>query len=103
MCKFIIGLGFGFLLAAATWAQVPNYDYPCLMTNLEGYLVNGNIYSNPTFGDWDGDGTLDLMVGVFYNGNLWYYHNTAASGQIPIFEAHTVVMADGDSLAVSYD
>jgi hypothetical protein len=91
------------LLSAAAWAQAPNYDYPYFVTGAEGMLVAGNqVYCIPTFGDWDSDGSQDMMVGVFFNGNIWYYHNTAAAGQPPVFEAHTVVMADGSPISVTY-
>ena len=66
-------------------------------------IVSGNqVYDIPTFGDWDCDGSQDLMVGVFYSGNIWYYHNTAAAGQPPVFEAHSMVQADGANIQVTY-
>lgn len=91
------------LLAVAAWAQAPNYDYPYFVSNSEGMIVSGNqVYDIPTFGDWDCDGSQDLMVGVFYNGNIWYYHNTAAAGQPPVFASHTILQADGVNISVTY-
>ena len=89
-------------MTAPVWAQAPNYDYGYLITNSEGYVVSGNIYDIPTFGDYDSDGDMDLLVGVFYSGNIWYYQNTAGTGNPPTFAPHTVVMADGLPLSVTY-
>jgi hypothetical protein len=100
--KMLNALGF-LLIASFAWAQTPIFDYPYFMTDSAGYIVNGNSYSNPTFGDWDGDGSLDLMVGVFYNGNIQYYHNSAAAGQPPVFQSYALVQADGAIVSVTYD
>ncbi len=89
------------LLAGAAWA-VPNFDYGYLVTNAEGYIVGENVYDIPAFGDWDDDGDQDMMVGVFYSGNIFYYQNTAGVGAPPAFANHTVLQADGVSIAVTY-
>jgi hypothetical protein len=48
--------------------------------------LNSSGLSNmiPTFGDLDGDGDADMLIGD-YNGNLFYYQNTAPSGAEPQF------------------
>jgi hypothetical protein len=102
MNRNVLCICLGLLLAAASWAQSPNYDYPYFVNSAEGIIVNGNVYDIPTFGDWDCDGDQDLMVGVFYNGNIWYYQNTAGAGQPPVLAAHTMVQADGSNISVTY-
>ncbi len=97
-----LGIFISLLVAAAAWAQAPNYDYGYFVTNTEGYIVDMNVYDIPTFGDWDDDGDQDMMVGVFYNGNIFYYQNTAGTGNAPVFAAHTVVQADGINIQVTY-
>ncbi|RJP73431.1 MAG: hypothetical protein C4524_14695 [Candidatus Zixiibacteriota bacterium] len=102
MYRILMCLGAGLLLVAAAAAQAPNFDYGIFVTNTSGYVVNGNIYDIPTFGDWDADGDQDLMVGVFMNGNLYYYQNTAGAGNTPAFADYVVVQADGITISVTY-
>lgn len=90
------------LIAGVAWAQAPNFDYPYLMSCPEGLIVENNYYDIPTFGDWDDDGDQDMMVGVFYSGNIFYYENTAVSGTPPVFANHTVLQADGVNIQVTY-
>ncbi|MHC4800472.1 MAG: hypothetical protein ACYTF1_27865 [Planctomycetota bacterium] len=90
-----------FLFAIAAWAQTPNFDYPYLMENDEGRIVEGNVYDIPEFGDWDDDGDTDMMVGVFFNGNIYYYENIS-TGIEPEFADHEEVTADGSPISVSY-
>ena len=88
-------------LSAAVWAQAPNFDYAYLMTDTEGYVSDGNVYTAPEFGDWDDDGDQDLMVGVFYTGNIWYFENVS-TGIEPEFAPYYERVADGSPISVSY-
>lgn len=89
------------LLAAAAWAQAPNFDYSYFVTNQEGYIVEGNVYDAPCFGDWDDDGDLDMMVGVFYYGNVYYYENIS-TGIEPEYAPYELLQADGSAISVTY-
>ena len=102
MIRNWLSVGMGILIAVIAWAQAPNFDYGILITNSAGYLVNGNVYDIPTFGDWDDDGDQDLMVGVFFNGNIYYYQNTAGAGNAPVFSTYTYLQADGANISVTY-
>jgi hypothetical protein len=102
MKKWLICICLSLLLAAATWAQPPNFDYGVFITNTAGYVVNGNVYDIPTFGDFDDDLDQDLMVGVFFNGNIYYYQNTAGPGNPPVFSTYSVLQADGVNISVTY-
>jgi hypothetical protein len=102
MCKFFINLCLGLLLAAATWAQTPNFDYPYVLPATTGYIAIDNVCEIPEMGDWDADGSIDMLLGVFYDGNIRYYHNSAPAGQIPVFNSYSLLQADGVNIAVSY-
>lgn len=87
--------------AGLAFAQSPNFDYPYLVTDAEGYIVEANEYTIPCFGDWDDDGDMDLMVGVLYDGNVFYYENVS-TGVAPQFTEGEIVMADGSPITVIY-
>ncbi len=93
---------FAFLLwCGAAAAQPPNFDYPYILTNSEGYIVEDNEYTIPCFGDWDDDGDEDMLLGVLYSGNVYFYENIAV-GFLPEFADGVIVMADGEPVAVIY-
>jgi hypothetical protein len=86
----------------ACLAQAPAFDYPILLYNSSGPIVNGNAHSAVTVGDWDGDGDADLMAGVFYHGNVHYFPNIAPPGSPPTFGLGTLLAADGAPIQVTY-
>ncbi|XOV93473.1 MAG: FG-GAP repeat domain-containing protein [Bacteroidota bacterium] len=67
-----------------TWTNGPLYGYVFLIENVEGTYVNKgrleaggeriNVYGAPTpnFGDFDGDGDLDLICGEFVDRFTWF-------------------------------
>jgi hypothetical protein len=100
MKSFLIGLSVCFL-AMTAGGQTPNYDYPFLVTNAAGYILPDNICVIPEFGDWDGDGDADMMVGIFYYGNILYYENVS-TGTTPVFGPADTLRAGGVKIAVTY-
>ncbi len=99
--KKIVGLCICFLFVVGVWAQAPNFDYGYFITNDEGYIVEENVYDAPELGDWDDDGDPDMMVGVFYNGNIYYYENIS-TGIEPEFGTYSLLEADGSPIQVTY-
>ncbi len=43
-------------------------------------LKSVSYYASPSFADLDGDGDIDLMVGDYYYGRLYYFENVGSSG-----------------------
>jgi hypothetical protein len=82
-------------------AQFPNFGWPCWLSNAEGYIVYDNVCSVPCLDDWDGDGDADLMVGVMYDGYVYYYENISTE-VIPQFGPVSLIEADGAPISVSY-
>ena len=85
------------LVVITARAQVPNFDYYSFIANHDGYIIEDNEYTCPCFGDWDGDGDLDMMVGVLYYGNIYYYENLSATVQ-PTFAPAQLLYADGSPI-----
>ena len=97
----VVSLVFLLLTMSTAWAQTPNFDYGYFMTDSESYIVIGNVYVIPHMGDWDDDGDDDLMVGVFFDGNIQYYENVS-TGIEPEFASYELLQADGSPISVSY-
>lgn len=84
------------------FGEAPDFDFPYFISNESGYIVSDNVYDIPHAGDWDADGDIDLLVGVFYSGNIQYYENTAGAGVEPEFDDFVLLQADGSNIQVTY-
>jgi hypothetical protein len=62
--------------------------------------VEHSGHAAPFFGDFDGDGRKDLLVGEFYQGRLRIYHNVGRKAS-PKFEEYTT-FKDGDRAGCIY-
>ena len=78
-------------------AAVPVFK-PEFTINWDGGVIQtDNRGAVPEVVDWDGDGNKDLLVGVFYNGNIFYYKNYGTN-ESPVF--HDRVMLEADLLVI---
>lgn len=57
--------------------------------------------SVPCVVDWNEDGKKDLLVGCFFNGNVYLFLNSG-SNSAPAFTTGTMLQADGTVISVAY-
>ena len=99
-------LALGLLLPAAMadssqGAAVPVFEPDYNITWDGGIIHNDNRGAVPHAVDWNGDGNKDLLVGVFYDGHIYYYQNYGTNAA-PKFQDRVKVQADGVDIALSY-
>ncbi len=96
--SFIVLIGFASAAAAQT---TPNFDPGRYILSNGDPMLGDNIYSAPSVCDWNGDGSKDLLVGVFYTGSVVLFLNQGTNSD-PVFGSGTLVEADGAPINVGY-
>jgi hypothetical protein len=96
------------LLAAVAWfcspaftQEVPNFAPGQYLLGNDKPMMGDNSHSSPEVADWNNDGNKDIMVGVFYNGNIYLYLNEGTDSD-PVFGDRTLLEADGEPISVGY-
>ncbi len=91
--------------APATQPTAANLDPellpPTKLTYAKGDIDADGGYAAPAFGDIDGDGIKDLLVGQFKDGSCRVYKNTGTNEK-PDFAKWTWLKAQGDYAHVGY-
>ncbi len=89
-------------------AQIPEFESKFYLYAGGQYIDpgalsgNNNYVSVPCIVDWNEDGKKDMLVGSFYNGNVYLYVNTGDDGS-PVFETETKLQDSfGNDIAVAY-
>jgi len=80
---------------------VPVFE-PDFTINWNGGVIhkdNSGIVPNAV--DLNGDGKKDLLVGTFYNGNIYYYKNFGTNSS-PQFQTRTKLKADGVDISLTF-
>ena len=81
-------------LSAAAWAGDELSKPMPVLFGKQPLDVEHSGHAAPFFGDLDGHGRKDLLVGEFYQGRLRVYRNVGGKGQ-PKFEDYSI-FKDGD-------
>ncbi len=90
-----------FIVSTATAQGVPNFS-PGQILCANDFPITGNNFASATeVADWNADGKKDLLVGVYYNGNIWLYLNQGTDEE-PVFTEGTLLEADGVPIRVGY-
>ena len=71
-----------------------------IMAGGEPVSVEAPGYACPTLADIDGDGKEDLIVGQFRDGNMQFFRNIAATGQVPEFATAEWIMTGKERAVV---
>lgn len=82
-------------------AAVPVFEPDYTTSWDDGVIHTDNNGVTPHMVDWDGDGLEDLLVGVYYGGNIYFYRNYGEVGD-PLFLDRVLVEADGTPISLSY-
>ncbi len=82
-------------------ALVPVFEPGEPLTWDGGTIHSDNYGAVPNAVDWNDDGKKDLLVGTFYNGNVYYYQNHGTNSA-PSFQGREMVEADGVPISLTY-
>jgi len=82
-------------------ALVPVFEPGYSIAWSGGTIHTDNYGVVPNAVDWNGDGKKDLLVGTFYNGNVYFYPNQGTNAA-PLFQGREMVEADGVPISLSY-
>lgn len=75
---------------------------PAIQLEANGVALKVDTYTSvPCVVDWNADGKKDLLVGCFYNGNIYYFNNTGTDSR-PVFTTGTKLKAGGVDISVAY-
>jgi len=97
-----------FFLFKSSYSQTPEFEPKFYLYAGDSLIVPGslsgvdtNYTSVPCIVDWNEDGKKDMLVGSFYNGNVYLYINTGEDDS-PVFETETKLQ-DSDSLDIAVE
>lgn len=90
--------------AMADELRSPELLPPVRLTTRDGRPIDtGRVgHAAPAWGDIDGDGRPDLLLGEYFEGRMRFYRNVGVSGR-PEFEKYEWFRADGALARVPED
>jgi hypothetical protein len=89
------------LLISLHGQQLPTFDQGSKI-KANGVDMRIDTYASvPCVVDWNEDGKKDLLVGCFFNGNVYLLLNSG-SNSAPVFTTSTMLQAGGTVISVAY-
>lgn len=89
------------IVSTATAQEAPNFAPGQILCANDLPITGNNFASATEVTDWNADGKKDLMVGVYYNGNIWLYLNQGTDEE-PVFTEGALLEADGVPIRVGF-
>lgn len=91
-----------FVFSSSVFADPPVFRNHVVIQNQDEEFPGDNTgMTAPSFGDWDGDGDLDLMVGTFEDAPIYLFDNVSEDN-VPVFELVGALEADGAIISGPY-
>lgn len=90
--------GYVYLVRNTATTAEPKYAEPVRLTTTDGKLIDTFGMPSPSFGDFDGDGDLDLLCGEFLDG-FTYFANTGSRKE-PKYAPGVKLQTGGKPLAM---
>jgi len=81
--------------------EIPNFSPGSYLRAGDVPILGNNGFSAPEVADWNADGKKDLLVGVYYYGNIFLYLNQGTDEE-PVFTEGVYLEADGSPIRVGY-
>lgn len=84
-------------------ADPPVFEAGVILQNENEELPGDSSgYTAPCLGDWDNDDDMDLLVGTFRDGPIYFFENISDEGE-PEFELQGRLEADDQVIAAPYE
>lgn len=89
-----------FFFSSLLWADMPALE-PDVKIKDGAVDLKVNLYSSPTWADWNNDGAKDLVVGQIMYGYVWLYLNQGTNLN-PVFNGGTQLQSGGAPITVTW-
>lgn len=83
-------------LSMSLFSQAPTFTDQGILPSVS----QTDLFPCPAIADWNGDGNVDLLVGIFSGNSVKYYENTGTN-ENPSLTSAVYVKAGGSNISLS--